>query len=149
MSGWLIISSKENFEITARLGFKQQGLKKRHGKKAGQIEPGDFLFYYITGDQKLAAVLQIKSFVFTATDKVWVNLGKNHEECYPWRFDTVSHILLDEPFWMPMENFATKLLHFRKWPPKYWRLGLQGQIHALREVDTSTLLEAFTKLKTR
>ncbi len=148
MSGWLIISSKQNLEITSNLEFRQQGLKKRHRKKALQIEPGDFLFYYITGEQKLAAVLRIESFVSEASDKVWVNLGKDPDECYPWRFETAPHTILDETFWMPMERFSTQLLHFRKWPAKNWRLGLQGQIHALREEDTTTLLQAFTQTKT-
>ncbi len=147
MSGWLIISSKQNLEITARLGYASQGLKQRHRKRSQEIEPGDFFFCYITGEQKLAAVLEIHSFVSEAQDKVWVNLGKNPDECYPWRFETSAHIVLDEPRWMPMQNFADKLLHFRKWPAKNWRLGLQGQIHALRDEDVTTLLEAFSKAK--
>ena len=86
MSGWLIISSKQNLSITEDLGYRAQGLKKRHRKKALEIEPGDFFFYYITGEQKLAAVLEVQTFVQEASDKVWVNLGKDPNECYPWRF---------------------------------------------------------------
>lgn len=146
MAGWLIISSKQNLEITAGLDFTQQGLKKRHRKKASEIEPGDHFFYYITGEQKLAAVTKIRSFVREATDKIWVNLGKDPEECYPWRFDMTPHIILEEDKWMPMIDFSDQLLHFRKWPAKNWRLGLQGQIHALRQEDTQFLLETFPKI---
>ena len=70
MSGWLIISSRQNLEITANLGFTQQGLKKRHRKKALQIEPNDLFFYYITGEQKLAAMVNIHSFVTEADDEL-------------------------------------------------------------------------------
>ena len=86
MSGWLIISSKQNLSITEDLGYRAQGLKKRHRKKALEIEPGDFFFYYIMGEQKLATVLEVQTFVQEASDKVWVNLGKDPNECYPWRF---------------------------------------------------------------
>jgi len=146
MSGWLIISSKQNLDITSRLNFTQQGLKKRHRKKAHEIEQDDYFFYYITGEQKLAAVVKVESFVTEADDKVWVNLGKDPEECYPWRFETSPHIILEEERWMDMSDFSDKLLHFRKWPAKNWRLGLQGQVHALRDEDTQLLLHTFSKL---
>ncbi len=145
MSGWLIISSKQNLEITSKLGFTQQGLKKRHRKKAHDIAPGDYLFYYIVGEQKLAAVVMVDSFVTQASDKIWVNMGKNPEECYPWRFQISPHIILDERNWMNMSDFSDKLLHFRKWPAKHWHLGLQGQIHVLRDEDTQLFLQAFLK----
>ena len=145
MSGWLIISSKQNLEITSKLNFTQQGLKRRHRKKAHEIEPGDYFFYYITGAQKLAAVVRTESFVREDTEKLWVNLGKDPDECYPWRFQISPHIILDEQHWMNMSDFSDTLLHFRKWPAKNWRLGLQGQIHALRDEDTRLLLQAFSK----
>ncbi len=147
MAGWLIISSKQNLDITASLDFSQQGLKKRQRKKAAQVEPGDIFFYYITGLQKLAAVVTISSFVTEASDRMWVNLGKDPEERYPWRFKIRPHTILDPEAWMDMSDFSKRLLHFRKWPEKNWRLGLQGQIHALREEDTFTLLEAFKAAK--
>jgi len=145
MAGWLIISSRQNLEITADLGFKEQGLKKRHRKKALEVEPGDYFFYYITGEQKLAAVSRITSFVNEAGDKVWVNLGKDPNECYPWRFEMEPLVILDEVAWTSMIDFSDKLLHFRKWPAKNWRLGLQGQIHSLRDEDTQLLLGHFKK----
>ncbi len=142
MAGWLIVSSKQNLEITSRLHFTQQGLKKRHRKKAHEVEPGDIFFYYITGDQKLAAAVKLVSFVNEASDKIWVNLGKDPDECYPWRFQIAPLLILPEAKWLNMSEFSEKLLHFRKWPAKNWRLGLQGQIHALRDEDTQLLLQA-------
>ena len=142
MAGWLIISSKQNFDITTAGIFAVQGLKKRHRKKASLIEPGDRFFYYITGIQRLAAMVTIQSFVFEAEDKIWVNLGKDPSECYPWRFKISPDVILPEDAWPLMEQFSKQLLHFRKWPEKNWRLGLQGQVHSLRDEDT-LLLETF------
>lgn len=145
MSGWLIISSKQNYEITKTGQWEQQGLKKRHRKKAAMIAPDDMMFYYITGLQRLAACVKIESFVHEGHDKIWVNLGKDPNEVYPWRFDIRPEIILPEPSWLPMEQFSKQLLHFRKWPEKNWRLGLQGQIHALRDEDTHVLYQALTR----
>ncbi|MCF7808465.1 MAG: EVE domain-containing protein [Candidatus Marinimicrobia bacterium] len=148
MAGWLIISSEQNLGITARLEFKYQGLKHRHRKKAMKVAPGDVFFYYITGEQKLAAMTRIRSFVEEGSEKIWVNLGKDPNEHYPWRFEMEPLVVLDKSDWLPMENFSTSLIHFRKWPEKYWRLGLQGQIHALREEDMETLQTALRSAET-
>ena len=148
MAGWLLISSKQNFDITANLAFARQGLKKRHRKKGLLVEPDDHFFYYITGIQKLAGVVDVKSFVEEAGDKIWVNLGKDPNECYPWRFKIAPRIILPQDQWIPMVNFSKQLLHFRKWPEKNWRLGLQGQIHSLRNEDTEILLNAFQSTHT-
>ena len=75
------------------------------------------------------------------------NLGKDPEECYPWRFQISPLLILDESHWLNMSEFSDKLLHFRKWPAKNWRLGLQGQIHALRDEDTQLLLQALTSVE--
>ncbi len=143
MPGWLIISSKQNLNITAQLGFTVQGLKKRHRKKALQIEPGDLFFYYVTGEQKLAGMVSVGSFVTEGADQIWVNLGKDPSERYPWRFQIAPRIILNEQDWLAMSAFSKKLLHFRKWPEKNWHLGLQGQVHALRDEDTNILTQAF------
>jgi len=111
------------------------------------MEPNDAFFFYITGIQKLAAMVRLESFVNEAEDKIWVNLGKDPEECYPWRFDIKPEIILEKSDWMLMEDFSKRLLHFKKWPEKNWRLGLQGQVHALREEDTLTLEQAFKLAK--
>ncbi|NQV48872.1 MAG: EVE domain-containing protein [Candidatus Marinimicrobia bacterium] len=145
MSGWLLISSRQNLNISASLAFRQQGLKKRHRKKALLIEPGDCFFFYITGEQKLAAISRVESSLPENNDKIWVNLGKDPDECYPWRFKTSLLILLPENSWIPMEHFSKQLSHFKKWPAKNWRLGLQGQIHALRDEDTAILSDAFNR----
>lgn len=142
MTGWLIISSKQNYDISRGLNFSIQGLKKRHKKKALEIEPEDIFFYYITGIQRLAAAVQIRSQVETASEMIWVNLGKDPSECYPWRFQTTPHIILPEEAWIPMVSFSKTLLHFKKWPEKNWRLGLQGQLHHLRDEDTRLLLDS-------
>ncbi|NQV16008.1 hypothetical protein HQ531_11165, partial [bacterium] len=126
-----------------QFGFMQQGLKKRHRKKAKLIKPGDHFFFYVTGYQKLALMVRVESFVTQSQDKVWVNLGKNPDECYPWRFEISPLVILDEKAWISMDKYSDKLLHFRKWPQKNWRLGLQGQIHALRDEDSLLLEKTF------
>jgi len=142
MTGWLIISSEQNFDITAGRNFERQGLKSRHRKKAWEIAPDDLFFYYITGVQKLAGMTRIKTFVQEGSGKIWVNLGKDPNEHYPWRFEMEPLVILDKNEWIDMEAFSSRLLHFRKWPAKHWRLGLQGQVHALREPDVLTLKAA-------
>jgi hypothetical protein len=102
------------------------------------------MFYYITGDQKLAAQVSITSGIEEADDFIWVNLGKDPEENYPWRVGIELETCLAEPSWLPLEPLVPKLRYFRKWPAKHWRLGLQGQLHRLFDEDGEVLDRKFS-----
>ena len=44
---WMIVTTPENFEIMRSQGFKVQGIKANHHRKAQRIEPGDCILYYV------------------------------------------------------------------------------------------------------
>lgn len=145
MTTWLIISSTQNFEITAQQGWSIQGFKRRHRKKVVEMMPGDEMFYYIMGEQKLAARVRITSGIEEAADFIWVNLGKDPTENYPWRVGIAPVKILSSAQWPPIEPIIPSLRYFRKWPEKHWRLGLQGQLHRLFDEDGEVLKSALSK----
>ena len=143
MTSWLIISSRQNFEITASFGWTVQGFKRRHRKKVVEMMPGDRMFYYITGEQKLAAEVKITSGIREERQPLWVNLGKDPDEVYPWRISIEAGRILPTVEWIPLEPLIPDLRYFRKWPEKHWRLGLQGQLHRLFDQDGDFLQQFF------
>jgi predicted RNA-binding protein len=136
---WMIVTSKENFDITKDRDFTVQGVKSRHRKKAMEMQPGDKIMYYVTGIQKFAGIAEVTSTYFEGEDKIWKAKSKKKEEIYPWRFNIKPELILDEDDWVDSEVFKDKLEYIQKWPKEHWKLAFQGNVHNLPEADYETI----------
>lgn len=136
---WMIVTSKENFDITKDRDFTVQGVKSRHRKKAMEMQPGDKIMYYVTGIQKFAGIAEVTSTYFEDEDKIWKAKSKKKEEVYPWRFNIKPELILDEDDWVDSEVFKDKLEYIQKWPKEHWKLAFQGNVHNLPEADYETV----------
>jgi hypothetical protein len=141
MTRWMIVTSVENFEATARLEFSLQGLKSRHRKKAGRMEPGDSFVYYLTGVGCFAATCEVTSQCFEGRDKIW-RAAKKPDEVYPWRVEIAPKIVVVESARVPALELKDRLAFVRKWPEEHWRLAFQGMVHVLPESDWQTIESA-------
>jgi len=131
---WIIVGSPDNFAKTEQLGFKVQGIKSRHRKKAEQMKPGDKMIYYITGHKAFAAISTITSEYFESTEPIWKSKKKDQED-YPFRVETKSDLVLDEADWVDAEPLARQMEYASKWPAKNWTLAFQGNVHKVPEGD--------------
>ena len=134
MTRWMIVTSVENFEATARLEFTLQGLKSRHRKKAQRMEPGDSFVYYLTGVGCFAAICEVTSQYFEGRDRIW-RAAKKPDEVYPWRVEIAPRIIASESARVSALQLKDQLTFIRKWPEKHWRLAFQGMVHVLPEND--------------
>src|SRR4029078_9083628 len=81
-SFWMIVTSPANYERTKLLRFRQQGMKKRHLRKAERMAPGDGMSWYVTGHQTFAAIATLTSPYFESAKPIWVSDGA--PDIYPW-----------------------------------------------------------------
>lgn len=136
-SRWLIVGSKENYDISRDHGFTLQGIKSRHRKKAEEIQPGDSMLYYITGLMVLGGIVEVTSSYFEDDSPFWkCSSGKRQEERYPFRFH-IKPVLVPstETQFIPAASIKDKLQYLKKWPEKNWTLGFQGNVHLWPEAD--------------
>ena len=144
MTRWMIVSSIENFEATARLKFTVQGFKSRHRKKAQRMVPGDSFVYYLTGVGCFAATCEVTSQYFEGSDTIW-RAKKKPEEVYPWRVEITPRVIAAESARVPALQLKDRLTFVRKWPEQHWRLAFQGMVHVLPECDWQTIERALEK----
>ena len=133
-SYWIIVGSPDNFEKTREHGFRLQGMKSRHRRKAEHMAAGDKLVWYITGDQAFAGYATITGGYFEDHESIWSS-GKKKDEDYPWRVPVRKEVALPRERWIPAEGLARKLAYVSKWPPEHWRLAFQGNVHEIPEGD--------------
>src|SRR5438876_4590913 len=94
MTNWLLVSSPENFAKSRAIGFRTTAMKSRHRRKWEHVEPGDRVFYYLTGEKAIGGVARVTGAPFESHERIWGSAAKPLED-YPWRFATEPVVVLD------------------------------------------------------
>ena len=144
-TSWILTGSLENFRINIGRGFDLIGFKERRRRQAEEFEPGDEVFFYVTGVQAFGALARVTSEMFEDRTEVWPP-GKKSEP-YPWRVEAEPVLVLKEDEFVPAEELATELDHVRKWPPEHWHLAFQGQLRTIGEHDATLLRERLSEAR--
>ena len=139
-TSWILTGSLENFRINVERGFDVIGFKERRRRQAEEFEPGDEVFFYVTGVQAFGGIARVKSEMFEDRTPIWPG-KKGKPEAYPWRVEAEPVLILPEDRFVPAEELATKLEHVRKWPPDHWHLAFQGQLRTIGDADARLLTE--------
>jgi predicted RNA-binding protein len=137
---WILTGSPENFRINVERGFDVIGFKEGRRRQAEQFEPGDEVFFYVTGVKAFGGIARVKSEMFEDRARIWPG-KKGKAEAYPWRVEAEPVLILPEDRFVPAEELATELEHVRKWPPDHWHLAFQGQLRTIGEADAELLRE--------
>ncbi len=139
---WILTGSLENFRINVERGFDVIGFKERRRRQAEEFEPGDEVFFYVTGVQAFGGLARVRSEMFEDREPIWP-AKKGKQEIYPWRVEAEPVLILPEDEFVAAEELATELEHVRKWPPDHWHLAFQGQLRTIGEADARLLRERF------
>jgi hypothetical protein len=139
-TNWILTGSLENFRINVGRGFDVIGFKEGRRRQAEQFEPGDEVFFYVTGVKAFGGIARVKSEMFEDRALIWPG-KKGKAEAYHWRVEAEPVLILPEDRFVPAEELATELEHVRKWPPDHWHLAFQGQLRTIGEADAELLRE--------
>lgn len=138
MAYWIAVSGEANFEKSKALNFELQGFKTRQRRKAERMVAGDKLIWYITKEMVFAGYATITGTYFEDHELIWEGkapaAGKPVED-YPWRVPIKKELVLDRDQWIDVEGIARQMTYVSKWPPEYWRLAFQGNLHNIPQSD--------------
>ena len=138
---WILTGDLANFRINVERGFDPIGLKERRRRQAEEFEPGDEVFFYVTGVQAFGALARVTSVMFEDREAIWPQGAKKKPEPYPWRVNAEPVIVLDEEGFVPAEDLVDELEHIAKWPREHWHLAFQGQLRTIGAGDAERLTE--------
>jgi hypothetical protein len=140
----MIVTSPANYDRTRTLRFAQQGVKRRHLRKAERMAPGDGMCWYVTGHQTFAATATVTSPFFESDDPIWISDGA--PDMYPWRVRIKKDDALPAERGVPAASLVPKLRFVRKWPKASWRLAFQGNVHELGADDFALIAHAIASV---
>jgi len=138
---WLLVSSPENFDVSRSRGFDVAGMKSRHRRKAETVQPGDTVFFYLTGLKAIGGLAEVTGPYYEDGGHVW-DSKKDGEE-YPFRFSVKPIAIIEKPDdFVRVEEFVDALEYPKRWPRENWTLAFQGNVHKLSEHDYRILAGA-------
>lgn len=133
---WVMVGSLANFEISRGLGFTLAGVKSTRRKKAEELQPGDYIVYYLTGLMVLSGIVKVLSPCVEDFEPIWSCSSDKRPEIFPYRVKTEPYLVPpDESGFIPVAPIHEQLEYLKKWPAKNWTLGFQGQMHQWPEAD--------------
>jgi predicted RNA-binding protein len=135
---WILTGSLDNFRATRDHGFRVVGAKEGRRRLAEQIEPGDWIVFYVTGVQAFGGIVRVLGELYEDRTPLWPG-KRGKPDPYPWRFETEPVAILPEEGFVPAVELAQKLEHVRKWPADHWQLAFQGQLRTVSEGDADLL----------
>ncbi len=141
---WMINCNRQNFEITQRLGFAQQGLKAEYRRKVQRVEPGDRVIYYVSGARVFTATATVTKPYEEVRSTPWIKEGKT---LWPYRIGIKPDVVLPSEQYIDAGLIAYRLEYLRKWPPEDWHMAFQGNLHLLSKGDFFLLETEMLKLR--
>jgi len=139
----MVASSLENFHITRDLDFTIQGMMSRQRRKAQRMEPGDRIVYYITGVQRFGATATVTSKCTENHEPIWKSEGRADD--FPWRVNVKADVALEDEQFLDARQIGPRMEYVRRWPPEYWPLAFQGNLHILPKTDFELLEQEMHK----
>jgi len=116
-------------------------MKSRHRRKAETVQPGDTVFFYLTGLKAIGGLAEVTGPYYEDGGHVW-DSKKDGEE-YPFRFSVKPIAIIEKPDdFVRVEEFVDALEYPKRWPRENWTLAFQGNVHKLSEHDYRILAGA-------
>ncbi len=141
-TNWMLVSGKDNFEVSRAMGFTVAGMKERHRRKAERVQVGDRVLFYLTGIQRFGGTATVTDTYFEDRgNRIWES-KKAGEYPYPWRFSIKPNLILQPDQFVSAEALLSELDWVKKWPASHWQLAFQGNVHVLSDKDFETIEDA-------
>jgi len=150
---WILTGSLDNFRVNVERGFDLIGFKERRRLMAQDFEPGDEVFFYLTGIQAFGGLARVTSEMFEDREPVWPGtkdgkLPRGGPDQYPWRVEAEPVLVLAEDDFVPAEELIDELEHAAKWPREHWHLAFQGQLRVIGSKDAKLLRDRMSAVAT-
>ena len=130
---WMVVQTRENFEISRDMGLTVYGLRRRHRRRAERMVPEDKMLFYISGIRKWGAVATVKSRYFKDDSEVWVPVPRG--EKFPYRVRLKPDMLLDEEDYVDGLQLGPRLEYVKRWAPEDWHLAFFETLHLIPQRD--------------
>ena len=141
MQAWIVVGSPENFELLRERGFDICGFKATRRKQTTEMQPGDRLVYYLTGDVQFGGIVEVTSEMFEDTSDFGLRSKSKQGEEYPFRVQTKPVLIADPENYVEVREVTEQLEKTRKFGPKKLGMAFRGNLHKISDADYQRIEE--------
>ena len=139
MQAWLVVGSPQNFELLRERGFDLCAFKSSRRKQSSEMQPGDRLVYYLTGDVQFGGIVEVTGEMFEDTSDISLRSKAEEGEEYPFRIATRPFVIPELGDYIEVREITDLLDKTRKLGPKKLGMAFRGNLHRISDGDYQTI----------
>ena len=139
MQGWIVVGSPDNFELLRERQFDICAFKASRRKQSSEMQPGDRLVYYLTGEVLFGGIVEVTGEMFEDSSDIGLRSKSISGEEYPFRIPTKPVVIPDPGDYIDVREITDKLQKTRKLGPKKLGIAFRGNLHRITDEDYATI----------
>ncbi|MFN8638788.1 MAG: EVE domain-containing protein [Dehalococcoidia bacterium] len=139
MQPWIVVGSPDNFELLRERNFDLCAFKSSREKQSSEMQPGDRIVHYLTGDVRFGGIVEVTGAMFQDTADLGLRSKGTVGEEYPYRIPTKPVVILDPEDYIDVREITDQLDKTRKLGPKKLGIAFRGNLHRISDADYATI----------
>ena len=136
MQAWIVVGSPENFELLRKRKFNLCAFKSSRRKQSSEMQPGDRIVHYLTGDVQFGGIVEVTGEMFEdETDIGLRSEMKGEAETYPYRIKTKPVVVPSQGDYVEVREVTDLLDKTRALGPKKLGMAFRGNLHRISDGD--------------
>ncbi len=139
MQPWIVVGSPDNFELLRERNFDLCAFKASREKQSSEMQPGDRIVHYLTGDVRFGGIVEVTGPMFQDTTDLGLRSKAKTGEEYPYRIPTKPVVILSPEDYIDVRDITDQLDKTRKLGPKKLGMAFRGNLHRISDADYATI----------
>lgn len=136
---WITVGSPENFEVLRRRQFDLAAFKSSRQKQSGEMQPGDRIVFYLTGQVAFGGVVEVTGQAFEDRSDIGLESEGKPDEDFPYRINTKPVVVAQPGREIDVREITDLLDKTRKFGPKKLGMCFRGNLHRISDQDLEVI----------
>ncbi|MCB9482843.1 MAG: EVE domain-containing protein [Dehalococcoidia bacterium] len=136
---WITVGSPENFEVLRKRKFDVTAFKSSRQKQSSEMQPGDRIVFYLTGEVAFGGVVEVTGEAFEDHSDIGLESEGKPDEDFPYRIKTKPVVIAKQGNAIDVREITDLLDKTRKFGPKKLGMCFRGNLHKISDADLEVI----------
>lgn len=136
---WITVGTPENFEVLRKRKFDLAAFKSSRQKQSGEMQPGDRIVFYLTGEVAFGGVVEVTGEAYEDHGDIGLESEGKPDEDFPYRITTKPVVIAKPGNEIDVREITDLLDKTRKFGPKKLGMCFRGNLHKISDADLEVI----------